>query len=291
MTRRTKREMELMKDDVTYYLLQTKLKAHQAHELMIEEYLTSGTPIPYYIKGVKDFIKVAQELAIQLNRKELMAKKEQERANQQEIIIDYIMNLTTEEMKVIYSTYKNSVSHSDKLVLNDVYLMIYSNDLDKKYVDQHIINVFSIIYNDMQTKQETASSIEEDISTIDTENKLNSRTGTQVPETSTMESNSNNKIKLHKVSFFTTLYNGERESHSNGYEFTLSSGHKAIVHRSPDNKFWNTTLKEYGVSLTKNSNTRKEAINAANQLINDYGYESIVSKILTLFNERGVSVS
>lgn len=129
-------------------------------------------------------------------------------------------------------------------------------------------------------KEETSATHTEDSQTI-----------TQSVEGKTVISDTSNENKLHKVSFFTTLYNGERESHSNGYEFTLSSGHKAIVHRSPDNKFWNTTLKEYGVSLTKNSNTRKEAINAANKLINDYGYESIVSKILTLFNERGVSVS
>ena len=70
MARRNKREMELMKNDVTFYLLENKLDPHKAHEAMIKEYLESGQPIPYYIKGIKDFIKISQQLAIELDRKE-----------------------------------------------------------------------------------------------------------------------------------------------------------------------------------------------------------------------------
>ena len=165
MTRRTKREMELMKDDATCYLLQTNLNAHQAHELMIKEHLESGKSIPYYIKGVKDFIKVSQELAVEWNRRDMMAKKDAEKAMEKETIVDYIMNLNVSEMKAIYSTYKNTVSNSDKIVLNDVYMMIYSCDMDRKYINQHTINVFSNIMNEIQQETISKTLVEEEAPT------------------------------------------------------------------------------------------------------------------------------
>jgi hypothetical protein len=149
MARRTKREMELMKNDVTFYLLENKLDPHRAHEAMIKEHLESGQPIPYYIKGVKDFIKISQQLAIELDRKEKMAKRDREKAEQKETIINYILNLSKDEIKDIYKKYKDAVSHSDKLVLHDVYVMKYTDyEMSKKDIDQHMINVFTRIYNE-----------------------------------------------------------------------------------------------------------------------------------------------
>lgn len=150
MARRTKREMELMNGDVRYYLLQTNNDYHKAHELMIKEYLESHQPIPYYIKGVKDFIKVSQELALELNRKEQMAKRDKEQYDRKQEIINYIMSLSTNEMKAIYKEYKDIVRNSDKLVLHMVYMAIYNNDLKEKDIDQHTINVFTEIYQDKQ---------------------------------------------------------------------------------------------------------------------------------------------
>ncbi len=149
MSRRTKKDMELMESEVRYYLLQTNNDPHAAHEKMIKEYLTSNQSIPYYIKGVKDFIKVSQQLAIELNRKEQMAKKDKERYEQKETIINYILSLSLEDIKTIYKQYKDNVTHSDKLNIVDVYNLIYSNDMQEKYINQSIINTFSTIYTKM----------------------------------------------------------------------------------------------------------------------------------------------
>lgn len=149
MSRRTKQDMNLMESEVRYYLLQTNNNPHLAHEKMIKEHLENAQPIPYYIKGVKDFIKVSQQLAIELNRKEQMNKKDKERYEQKETIINYILSLSLDEIKTIYKTYKDNVTHSDKLNLHEVYMMIHSNDLHEKYIDQSIINTFSTIYYEM----------------------------------------------------------------------------------------------------------------------------------------------
>lgn len=146
--RRTKRELEQMENEITSYLLQNKLDPHKAHEAMIKEYLESHQPIPYYIKGVKDFIKVSQKLAVKLNRKEQMKKTDRERAEQQDEIKEYIMSISKEEAKKIYRQYKDKVTHQEKIILIDVYICKNGNDFLKSYIDQPMINLFGKIYNE-----------------------------------------------------------------------------------------------------------------------------------------------
>lgn len=146
MARRTKREMEYMNSFVRLYLLSTNNNPHKAHEAMIKEHLETAQMIPYYITGVKDFIKVSQELAVELNRKDQMAKKDRERHQEKESVKNYIMSLGKEEIKTIYKQYKNEVTQSEKLILHDLYMMIFSDDLQEKYIDQAAINLFSKIY-------------------------------------------------------------------------------------------------------------------------------------------------
>lgn len=153
MARRSKKDMELMQDDVRYYLTFNNNDAHKAHEAMIKEHLESGQMIPYYIKGVKDFIKVSQELAVELNRKEQMKKKDQERFEARENTIDYIMNLSKEEIKRIYRTYKNRVFKNEEICLVDIYMLIFSNELEKKHINQLTISTFNkIIEMDQEQK-------------------------------------------------------------------------------------------------------------------------------------------
>jgi Cu/Ag efflux pump CusA len=148
MARRTKREMELMNHEAKCYLLQTNNDPHKAFELMVKECLEAHESIPYFMKDIKDFIKVSQELAVEWNRKEQMKKADKERFENKETIMNYILQLTKEDAYEIYKQYKDKVSHSDKLVLVDVYNMIAYEDMQKKYIDQQTINVFSKIYNE-----------------------------------------------------------------------------------------------------------------------------------------------
>jgi superfamily I DNA and/or RNA helicase len=146
--RRNKRDMELMKDDCTYYLLQTKNDYRKAYDLFIKDHLENKRMIPYYVKGIKDFLKISEELAIKLNQKEQMKKADKQRYEDKQTIVNFIMNLTVEEMKVIYKQYKDIVSKSDKLVLHEVYFFKYENEFQEKHIDQHVINVFTPIYKE-----------------------------------------------------------------------------------------------------------------------------------------------
>jgi hypothetical protein len=155
MARRTKNEMELMHDDASYYLLQTNNNYHKAYDLFIKDHLENNKTIPYYIKGIKDFLVVSQSLAVKLNRKEQMNKVNKQYAEKQEIIKDFILNLSIDEMKVIYKSYKDTVHHSDKLILVDAYTLIFNNEMNEKHISQTVINLFTTIYNE-QTEKVTA---------------------------------------------------------------------------------------------------------------------------------------
>lgn len=146
--RRTKLEMEKMRNLCTAYLLETKLDPHKAYELYIKEYLENGMELEYYIKGIKDFIKVSQELAAKLKYEKAMKKADKERHEKQQTIKDYILSLTKEEIRDIYKKYKNKVSHTEKLELVNLVNFIYYGDMQEKYINNIMLNLFTKIYND-----------------------------------------------------------------------------------------------------------------------------------------------
>lgn len=146
MARRTKEEMQRMKSDATYYLLQVKLDPHTAHELMVKECLENNRPIPYYIKGVKDFIGVSQELAVILNKEELMSKKEKAKFTQKNEIINHIVGLSLAEIKEIYKEYKSKIAKHEYMELHTLLLIKgVEGEIKKSDVNDVIINLFSKI--------------------------------------------------------------------------------------------------------------------------------------------------
>ncbi|MED1125550.1 hypothetical protein [Bacillus atrophaeus] len=149
MSRRTKKEMEYMKDDVRYYLLINNNNPHKAYDNMVKDHLKSGEIIPYYIKGIKDFNSVFAELAIELNRKDQMKKRDKERFEKTESVKNFILNLTLDEIKNIYKSYKDKVSKNDKLNIHGVYMMIFNADVQERYIDKSTINTFSQIYKEI----------------------------------------------------------------------------------------------------------------------------------------------
>lgn len=148
--RRTKSEMDKMRNTCTIYLLQTKLDPHKAYDLYIKEYLENGLQLEYYIKGIKDFIKVSQELAVKLKYEKAMKKADKEKFKKQETIKKYILNLTKEEIKDIYKQYKDKVSYTEKLELVNLVNFIYYGDMQEKYINSVMINLFTKIYNDIK---------------------------------------------------------------------------------------------------------------------------------------------
>jgi len=61
MTRRDKHDMELMRDTANSYLLLNNNNYHAAWNEYIKDHLLAGKIMPYYIKGLKDFITVSKD--------------------------------------------------------------------------------------------------------------------------------------------------------------------------------------------------------------------------------------
>lgn len=139
--RRTKTELLQMENTCKLYLLEVKNDPHKAYDNFIKENLISG--LPYYIKGIKDFIKVSQILAVELNRVDQMKKADKQRAASKEEIINKILSLSLEEIKSIYKEYKDKGTNADKLILVDMYHLKNNNELNKKAIDERMINTFS----------------------------------------------------------------------------------------------------------------------------------------------------
>jgi len=145
MTRRTKKDMQAMRNFVKLDLLANGNEPHKAHEAMIKEHLMEGKSIPHYIKGVKDYIQVSKELEGEINKK----KNIQESNNKREQIKNDILSLSVEEIKAIYKQYKNEVSHIHKINLTDLCMMVMHQDFTG-FGNEHI-NVFT--FNDIDINQ------------------------------------------------------------------------------------------------------------------------------------------
>ena len=146
MKKRTKLEMKWMKEDVSEWLEKTNNDPHTAWDEYCKHLVMNNHLRSHWIKGKEDFIKVSKEFNAEIKRQqEIKQQKEISKQNKQ-IIIDFIMNLNFEEMKAIWNEYKNNVSQSDKLVIQEIYLMKYDNCFEEKYIDQQTINVFTPIY-------------------------------------------------------------------------------------------------------------------------------------------------
>lgn len=63
MARRSKAELEKMKDIVTKYLDKTN-GPHEAWNLYIKDHLVKGMSLPTYVNGIKDFIKIHETRSV-----------------------------------------------------------------------------------------------------------------------------------------------------------------------------------------------------------------------------------
>lgn len=144
--RRTKSEINLMRDDARYYLLLNNNNPHLAFENMVKENLELGSKIPYYIKGVKDFVEVSKDLALELNRASEMRKKDRLKFEDENKVRERIANLDLAEVKKIYKEHKDNVSHSDKLNLHDVYMNVFTDGHMKvELIDESMVRTFQRI--------------------------------------------------------------------------------------------------------------------------------------------------
>ena len=142
MARRTKQELLLMKSVVSKYLHKNNLDAHKAFEDMVTYYLENGSQMPYYIKSIKDFIKISKELQNEINiaNNELELKKIYEIEKSK--VIDFILQCDIMTLKNIYKDIKHSLNEKQKYDIMEIIMLKHNDELSEKYIEVRHINTF-----------------------------------------------------------------------------------------------------------------------------------------------------
>jgi len=142
MARRTKQELLLMKSIVSKYLHKNNLDAHKAFEDMVTYYLENGSQMPYYIKSIKDFIKISKELQNEINiaNNELELKKIYEIEKSK--VIDFILQCDIMTLKNIYKDIKHSLNEKQKYDIMEIIMLKHNDELSEKYIEVRHINTF-----------------------------------------------------------------------------------------------------------------------------------------------------
>ena len=142
--RRNKQEIERMESDCRYYLMYNRYDAHKAYDSMIKDHLLSGNPTPYYIKGIKDFIKIAEIMKVERQEKEREKQQKEEYKEQQQNTIDKILNISVESFITAYKQAKETGIEKHKMALCDMATLKYAGELKEKYITYYYIGLFDV---------------------------------------------------------------------------------------------------------------------------------------------------
>lgn len=137
--RRTKIEIEWMKQEVMEYLLKTNNDPHKAWDLYIKHHLENNILMPHYIKGIKDFLLVAEEIKEENQKQVYEEKKKLELKDYQEQLSKITIEKYKNELYPIFKTMSNkekqSMVHLWSCVITRDFKMIEWGDVRvfKKY--------------------------------------------------------------------------------------------------------------------------------------------------------------
>lgn len=141
--RRRKIDLEMMKDDITLYLLKNDNNPHEAWNNFIKDNLMNHSAMPYYIKGIKDFIKVSKDI----ESKSIIEEKERTDKQQYKILKDGVINsiqsVDKDYAKILWNDYRKVVNENEKITLFEIVSMILEKEY---YIDSKHIN-FCLKYN------------------------------------------------------------------------------------------------------------------------------------------------
>jgi hypothetical protein len=127
MKRRSKEDMSKMINDVNYYLIFANNDPHVAYNNYIKDYLLRGKQLPYYIKGLKDFITISKDY----ERNTLLSfRKNKIVIVDNEQIKNNLINLSKEYwIKIIKPIFKTLDSQNYKSTLINLWYAILTQDI------------------------------------------------------------------------------------------------------------------------------------------------------------------
>lgn len=140
--RRTKTEMAQMREEVKQWLLRHDNNPHKAWDAYVAHHLKNNLIMDYYVKGLKDFVNVSNELTDQMAK----AKRKKEYKNKMEEnkkrLIHELKKLSKDDAVRLWKTNKNKFNSKDKLTLTDIVSMVIAQDYN---IDQRHINLLQKI--------------------------------------------------------------------------------------------------------------------------------------------------
>ena len=136
MKRRNKEEIQQMRELVNSYLLSNGNDPHKAYDDYIKYFLTNNIMLPYYVKGLEDFVNLSKDkkhndlLLMQAVKEE---KELEEARNENKIKFENLLiNLTFEEVKKIWNNKKEVINSNEKQSLTYLYISKAQNEFDIK---------------------------------------------------------------------------------------------------------------------------------------------------------------
>jgi hypothetical protein len=139
--RRTKKEMEQMESDVRYYLTYNNYDGHKAYDNYIKDHLMSGKSLPYYINGIKDFLKFEAIMKVEQEQREQEKIKRQEEQEQKKNVIEQIQSIPVENFITAYRQAKETGTEKHKMALCDMVMLQKAGDLKEKFITGYYIDV------------------------------------------------------------------------------------------------------------------------------------------------------
>lgn len=139
--RRTKSDIQRMESDVRYYLMYNSLDGHKAYDNYIKDHLLSGQPLPYYIKGIKDFLKYESIMKVEQEQREQQKIREREEKEQRKSTIEQIQAIPVENFITAYKQAKETGTENHKMALCDMAMLQKAGELKEKFITGYYIDV------------------------------------------------------------------------------------------------------------------------------------------------------
>lgn len=126
MPRRTNIQLSQAETFCTSYLIANRNDPHAAYNDSIKEHLLSGKSLPYYVIGIKDFIKTADSLNSTLFKPK---NEDLSLSDEKKDIVEKLSGITEEEYIKIWEESKQlNLSNDEKTILAGLWGRIKDND-------------------------------------------------------------------------------------------------------------------------------------------------------------------
>ena len=140
MGRRSKQELEIAEKIIKSFLEDTNNNPHKAWDEYIKFYLEGGIPLPVYIKGIKDFIKVSERYQTEHEYKKQL---EQQKKDNKQLEVDYIdkiknLSLESDYPRVRDEYYKSSNQEHKMALVNLMFCIKDTNKNDWQFTANEI---------------------------------------------------------------------------------------------------------------------------------------------------------